>query len=665
MASRKASAKRGILPLAPFLVVGAGAGLLTAWVERNFIGASGAAFELPFIDRLLIAGRVPWFYAAKVLWPVDLIFMYPHWKIDAAVWWQWLYPLALVALVAALLWLARAHNNLWSPRRRTPVYRDAVPRARLSQRLPLPLFLRRRSFPIPRLPRSACAPGRIADESLPPHARRHCHPAPRPRRTHLSAEPRLPRQRNALAHHPRAQSGMLDGPQQSGQHPGQRRPRGDAIASWQSALRIEPNIVEAETSLGNTLFKLPGRQPEALEHLQKALLIDNRYADAHYNLGVALAALPGQEVEAVHQFEEALRYGADNAEVRANLGSALLRVPGRQADAMARYREAVELEPRSAAAHNNLALALARDPARAKSQRLSPNIRPRRRRRPSPRRHLGASRGLRACSPSWTLQRVVRATPRPVHVLNSMFLHECVEAGLDAAIVHAARILPLNKIDEHTREVCLDLIYDRRHDGYDPLSELLSIFDGVSADAAPAEDRSGWPVEQRLEQRIVDGDRNGLEVDLEEALAAGHGPLVIVNDFLLAGMKTVGELFATGEMQLPFVLQSAETMKSAVAFLEPKMEKADQGGKATIVLATVKGDVHDIGKNLVDIILTNNGYDVVNLGIKVGISEMLQAVKERSADAIGMSGLLVKSTLIMRENLEEMDSATWPTSRCS
>jgi len=162
-------------------------------------------------------------------------------------------------------------------------------------------------------------------------------------------------------------------------------------------------------------------------------------------------------------------------------------------------------------------------------------------------------------------------------------------------------------------------------------------------------------VERRLEHRIVDGDRNGLEDDLAEALGAGHEALAIVNDFLLAGMKTVGDLFASGEMQLPFVLQSAETMKAAVSYLEPHMEKADQGGKATVVLATVKGDVHDIGKNLVDIILTNNGYEVVNLGIKVGVNEMLQAVEERKADAIGMSGLLVKSTLIMRENLEEMN----------
>ena len=247
-------------------------------------------------------------------------------------------------------------------------------------------------------------------------------------------------------------------------------------------------------------------------------------------------------------------------------------------------------------------------------------------------------------------------SPAARHVLNSMFLHELVEAGLDAAIVHAARIMPLSKIDERAREVCLDLIYDRRHEGYDPLQELLALFEGVSATTVKTEDRSGWPVERRLEQRIIDGDRNGLDDDLAEALAAGHGALTIVNDFLLAGMKTVGELFATGEMQLPFVLQSAETMKAAVSYLEPHMEKADQGGKGTVVLATVKGDVHDIGKNLVDIILTNNGYEVVNLGIKVNITEMLQAAEERKADAIGMSGLLVKSTLIMRENLEEMNS---------
>jgi len=240
-------------------------------------------------------------------------------------------------------------------------------------------------------------------------------------------------------------------------------------------------------------------------------------------------------------------------------------------------------------------------------------------------------------------------------VLNSVFLHECVQAGLDAAIVHAARILPLHRIDEQARELCLDLIYDRRREGYDPLSSLIEHFSGASHSSAAAEDRSGWPVEQRLSRRIVDGDRVGLEDDLDEALAAGTAALDIVNDTLLVGMKEVGELFASGEMQLPFVLQSAETMKAAVTHLEPHMERSESGGRGRVVLATVKGDVHDIGKNLVDIILTNNGYEVHNLGIKVPISDMLQRAEEVAADAIGMSGLLVKSTLIMRENLEEMN----------
>jgi 5-methyltetrahydrofolate--homocysteine methyltransferase len=246
-------------------------------------------------------------------------------------------------------------------------------------------------------------------------------------------------------------------------------------------------------------------------------------------------------------------------------------------------------------------------------------------------------------------------TPAARHVLNSVFLHECVEAGLDAAIVHAARIMPLSKIPERQREVCLDLVYDRRRPGYDPLQELLAIFEGVSSATLVKEDRSGWPVEERLKQRIIDGDRDGLTDDLDLALAAGTPALSIVNDTLLAGMKVVGDLFGSGQMQLPFVLQSAEAMKAAVAFLEPHMEKSDQGGKGRIVLATVKGDVHDIGKNLVDIILTNNGYEVHNLGIKVALAEMLAKAEEVKADAIGMSGLLVKSTLIMRENLEELN----------
>jgi 5-methyltetrahydrofolate--homocysteine methyltransferase len=245
--------------------------------------------------------------------------------------------------------------------------------------------------------------------------------------------------------------------------------------------------------------------------------------------------------------------------------------------------------------------------------------------------------------------------PAARQVLNSVFLHECVEAGLDSAIVHASKILPLSRIEERAKEVCLDLVYDRRSDGYDPLQDLLSLFEGVKINQGEADDHADWPVDKRLSQRIIDGNRNGLEGDLTEALESGLAALEIVNDILLAGMKVVGDRFASGEMQLPFVLQSAETMKAAVAFLEPHMEKSDQGGKGTVVLATVKGDVHDIGKNLVDIILTNNGYVVVNLGIKVGINEMIAAVEQHQADAIGMSGLLVKSTLIMRENLVELN----------
>jgi 5-methyltetrahydrofolate--homocysteine methyltransferase len=245
--------------------------------------------------------------------------------------------------------------------------------------------------------------------------------------------------------------------------------------------------------------------------------------------------------------------------------------------------------------------------------------------------------------------------PAARHVLNSVFLHECREAGLDAAIVHAARIMPLHRIDERQREVALDLIYDRQRENYDPLQEFMALFEGVEAGTVEREDRSGWPVAERLKHRIIDGERDGLEADLEEQLASMPA-LSIVNDVLLDGMKVVGELFGSGQMQLPFVLQSAETMKTAVAFLEPHMEKADSGGKGTVVLATVKGDVHDIGKNLVDIILTNNGYMVYNLGIKVAINDMIEKALEVDADAIGMSGLLVKSTLIMRDNLEELNT---------
>ncbi|MBD0737563.1 methionine synthase [Streptomyces sp. CBMA29] len=241
--------------------------------------------------------------------------------------------------------------------------------------------------------------------------------------------------------------------------------------------------------------------------------------------------------------------------------------------------------------------------------------------------------------------------------LNSVFLDECVRAGLDSAIVHASKILPIARIPEEQREVALDLIHDRRREGYDPLQRLMELFDGVdnkSLKASRAEELLALPLDERLQRRIIDGEKNGLSADLDEALAE-RPALDIVNETLLAGMKVVGELFGSGQMQLPFVLQSAEVMKTAVAYLEPHMEKSDDDGKGTIVLATVRGDVHDIGKNLVDIILSNNGYNVVNLGIKQPVSAILDAAQEHRADVIGMSGLLVKSTVIMKENLEELN----------
>ncbi|MER7080124.1 methionine synthase (B12-dependent) [Saccharopolyspora kobensis] len=248
--------------------------------------------------------------------------------------------------------------------------------------------------------------------------------------------------------------------------------------------------------------------------------------------------------------------------------------------------------------------------------------------------------------------------PAARQVLNSVFLNECREAGLDTAILNASKILPMSKIDEEARNVALDLVYDRRREGYDPLQKLMELFEGQTAkssSASRAEELAKLPLFERLERRIVDGERNGLEDDLQAAMAE-KPPLQIINENLLAGMKVVGDLFGSGQMQLPFVLQSAEVMKAAVAHLEPHMEKDDSGGKGRLLLATVKGDVHDIGKNLVDIIVSNNGYDVVNIGIKQPIGAILEAAEEHQVDAIGMSGLLVKSTVIMKENLEEMNS---------
>ncbi len=279
------------------------------------------------------------------------------------------------------------------------------------------------------------------------------------------------------------------------------------------------------------------------------------------------------------------------------------------------------------------------------------------------RRHPAVQTTLGISNVSFGLKPAARA------VLNSVFLAECVRAGLDSAIVHAARIVPIARIPDEQRQVALDLVYDRRREGYDPLARLLELFEGVDTaglKASRAAELAALPLWDRLKRRIIDGERtsgDGLEADLDAALEQ-RPALEIVNDVLLDGMKTVGELFGSGQMQLPFVLTSAEVMKASVAYLEPHMERSGEAGKGKIVLATVKGDVHDIGKNLVDIILSNNGYDVVNIGIKQPISSIVTAAEENGADVIGMSGLLVKSTVVMRDNLAELNSrglaGRWP-----
>jgi len=250
--------------------------------------------------------------------------------------------------------------------------------------------------------------------------------------------------------------------------------------------------------------------------------------------------------------------------------------------------------------------------------------------------------------------------PAVRHVLNSVYLHYAMQAGMNMAILHPTKIMPLFKIDPEHRKIAEDLIFDRREDGYDPLMVLINSLTDVN-ETKTVQEGPPATVEERLSQRIVDGDRNDLSADLDEALKS-HKPLHIVNNILLEGMKVVGDLFGRGEMQLPFVLQSAETMKAAVAYLEPYMEKSDgDSSKGRIVLATVKGDVHDIGKNLVDIILTNNGYEVINLGIKQPIENIMEAARQHHAHAIGLSGLLVKSTVIMKDNLKELDQRGFDT----
>ena len=243
--------------------------------------------------------------------------------------------------------------------------------------------------------------------------------------------------------------------------------------------------------------------------------------------------------------------------------------------------------------------------------------------------------------------------PRCRRVLNSVFLHYAHERGLDAAILNPTGIEPLYKIDDNMLRFAEDLLFQRRGDRYDPLQAMLRAVD-QRAEEGPAQDPSTLGVEDRVKRHIIGGDRTGLEEDLAEAMLT-YPPVDVINELLLDGMKTVGDLFGAGQMQLPFVLKSAETMKAAVDFVTPHIEQAHRDVKGTIVLATVRGDVHDIGKNLVDIILRSNGYTVVNLGIKQSIASMIEACQKHRADALGMSGLLVKSTLVMRENLEVLN----------
>ena len=258
-------------------------------------------------------------------------------------------------------------------------------------------------------------------------------------------------------------------------------------------------------------------------------------------------------------------------------------------------------------------------------------------------------------------------------VLNSVFLAEAVKNGLDSAIVHPSKITPIHRIPAEQLKVALDLVYDRRESDasgdviYDPLTKFLQLFENIEVTTTKesrAAELAALPLNERLQRRIIDGEKVGLSEDLQSALDLKIPALEIINEYLLSGMKTVGELFGKGEMQLPFVLQSAEVMKTAVAYLEPFIEKTDDQGRGKILLATVKGDVHDIGKNLVDIILSNNGYETVNIGIKQTVNQIIDAATENNVDVIGMSGLLVKSTVIMKENLQELDSRglgkKWP-----
>jgi len=265
---------------------------------------------------------------------------------------------------------------------------------------------------------------------------------------------------------------------------------------------------------------------------------------------------------------------------------------------------------------------------------------------------LGVGTVLGVSNISFGLSRASR------RVLNSVFLHEAVEAGLDAAIVDAGKILPLARIGEDDREICLDLLYDRvRDEEKTPLMLFIEHFQDAAASDDEHEDEGGAKrAEQVLREQVVSGDKEGLEDQLA-ILLQRFAPVAVINEILVPAMRHVGELFGRGEILLPFVLQSAEVMKKAVAFLEPLMEKADTDSATKVLLATVQGDVHDIGKNLVDIILSNNGYRVFNLGIKVPAETVIEKAREYDVDVVGLSGLLVKSAIVMQESMHQYASA--------
>ena len=356
--------REDVAPLAPWLAMGAAAGVLTAYVERAYIGAHGRGFEIPLVGRFLIAGRASWFYAVKLVWPVHLSFIYPRWKVEPGIWSWWIFPVGVLLVAAGLAWLARRNRGPLAalllfagmlfpamgfvnvfPFRYSFVADHFQYLASLGLIIPVCAAL---TAAATRVPKTVLAAVPLALAALTFQQTRQYRGAEILYRETLARNPQSWMAHNNLG-------GLY------AKLPG-RLP--DAIAEYEASLRIEPNIVEAETSLGNTLRQIPGREAEALEHLEKALRIAPNFATAHYNFGVALAAIPGRASEAVREFEAAIRAGSNAPQVRVNLGNALLLQPGRGGEAIAQFEQALRLDPHSAEAENDLALALARDPSR-------------------------------------------------------------------------------------------------------------------------------------------------------------------------------------------------------------------------------------------------------------------------------------------------------------